>query len=99
MISEIRFHSACLADLRTTAEWYDQRGSWLVDEMHRELRQHLSYMRSYPHAARSLEAGFRQLPLKKFPFVIVVELLEDLLEVRAVFHTSRDPNNKLTPDE
>jgi hypothetical protein len=37
---------------------------------------------------------FRELPLKKFPFVIPYEVFQDEVVIYSVFHTSRNPTNK-----
>jgi len=34
---------------------------------------------------------FRELPLKKFPFVIIYEIFQNEVIIYSVFHTSRNP--------
>jgi len=37
---------------------------------------------------------FRELPLKRFPYVIIYENFQDLIIVYSVFNTSQDPTKK-----
>ena len=37
---------------------------------------------------------FRELPLKKFPFIIIYEIIAENVIIYSVFHTSRNPSNK-----
>lgn len=37
---------------------------------------------------------FRELPLKRFPYVIIYEKLQDKIIVYSVFNTSQDPSKK-----
>lgn len=38
--------------------------------------------------------AFRELPLKKFPFIIIYEVVRNTIIVYSVFNTHQDPNKK-----
>lgn len=37
----------------------------------------------------------RQTTVRKFPFVVIYEVFDNTFDVSAVFHTSRNPNDKI----
>lgn len=39
---------------------------------------------------------FRELPLKRFPYVIIYEQFKDQIIIYSVFNTDQDPNKKKT---
>lgn len=65
-------------------------------------KQFLSYLKGYfkilitnPKLfAIKNEPYFRELPLVKFPFVIIFEIYQDEVIIHSVFHTSRNHTKK-----
>ncbi|MBL7731821.1 MAG: hypothetical protein JNM88_11640 [Chitinophagaceae bacterium] len=55
--------------------------------MYSRLTQHPSYF-------GKVKKNFRQAALKRFPFVVVYEIIGYEVIVYAVFHTSRNPRSK-----
>jgi toxin ParE1/3/4 len=52
----------------------------------------------FPNAGRrDLETGCRERIVGRFPILIVCLVHPDMVEIIAVFHTSRDPASKRTP--
>lgn len=67
--------------------------SWVIaNKFKQELFDYLEKIQTNPLLEiRYLD--FRFMPMNRFPFVIIytVDLDEKLVEIRAIFHTSRDP--------
>ena len=65
-------------------------------------KQFLSYLKSYLKVLKAnpelfeikKKPYYRELPLVKFPFVIIYEIIENDIIIHSVFHTSRNPQNK-----
>ena len=94
-MARVTLHPQCAADLQQSVLWYETRGAGLGIQLMQELRHHLSYLQSYPRAGRMDYDLHRELPLKRFLYVVVyLDFAEELL-IKAIFHTSRNPNSKL----
>ena len=53
---------------------------------------------SFPRAARlDQETGCREAVVRGLPLLIIYTVTSDLIEIIAVFHTSRDPASKRLP--
>ena len=49
---------------------------------------------AHPEYFGKVKKNFRQAALKRFPFVIVYEIIKAEVVVFAVFHTSKNPKGK-----
>lgn len=48
-----------------------------------------------PHGPLKINTHFRQIPLKKFPYLVVYTVVGNEVVVARVFHMRRDPRTKL----
>jgi plasmid stabilization system protein ParE len=82
-------------EIGDSIEFYESRKKGLG-------KQFLSYLKSYINVLKlnpklfeiKKRPYYRELPLVKFPFVIIYEIVEDDIIIHSVFHTSRNPQNK-----
>lgn len=65
------------------------------DEFLKELVEYYKKLESHPMAFHKIKKNYRQVALKRFPYVILFEILKREVVIYAVFHTSRSPKNKL----
>lgn len=75
-------------------DWYEQRSLGLGDRFLESLESALFNIEHHPLHYGKIEGGYRQLKLKKFPYVIIYEIIENIVVVFAVFHESRNPELK-----
>ncbi|MEO5789111.1 type II toxin-antitoxin system RelE/ParE family toxin [Gelidibacter sp.] len=83
-------------EIDTALGWYESKQKGVGVEF-------LAYLESYFLALKEggaifqIKRGpcFRELPLKKFPFVIIYEIRANEIIVFSVFNTYQDPNKKL----
>lgn len=75
-------------------EWYEIQKPGLGEEFLSELNGYYKKLESTPEYYGKIKKEYRQISLKRFPFVIVYEIIENDVVVFAVFHTSRNPKNK-----
>lgn len=76
-------------------EWYESKQVGLGTDF-------LNYLDGYFQTLKNAKATFelkrkpvfRELPLKRFPFVIIYEKFRNQIIVYSVFNTSQDPNKK-----
>jgi plasmid stabilization system protein ParE len=76
--------------------WYETQKPGLGEELLDELDGVYLKLEAHPEYFGKVKKNFRQAALKRFPFVIVYEIIKTEVVVFAVFHTSRNPKNKFT---
>ena len=75
-------------------DWYELQRTGLGEEFLSELDGIYHKLQTHPEYFGKLKKNFRQAALKRFPFVIVFEIIKTEVVVFAVFHTSRNPKYK-----
>ncbi len=75
-------------------DWYKEQLSGLGNRFYKETNHHLTLIEKNPlwFPIRYAE-GLRELPVKKFPFLIIywTDETTSVVYVTSIFHTSRDP--------
>lgn len=75
-------------------QWYEQQKQGLGEEFLTELDSYYARLQSHPEYFGKIKKNFRQAALKRFPYVIVYEIIKTEVVVFAVFHTKRNPRLK-----
>ncbi len=75
-------------------DWYEQQSKGLGEVFLSELNSCYKKIEAQPAFYSKTEKNFRQLRLKRFPYVVVYEILKSEVVVFAVFHTSRNTKYK-----
>jgi toxin ParE1/3/4 len=81
-------------DLQESYDWYEERRTGLGEEFINEVDEYLDLVSKNPYRSPvQFSEKYRFALLKRFPFRIVYNIEEDenLVNVTAVFHTSRNP--------
>jgi|ERR1700722_2863859 plasmid stabilization system protein ParE len=81
-------------DLQDSYNWYEERSIGLGEQFIDEVDEYLDLISNNPYQfSVQFSEKYRFALLKRFPFRIVYNIAEDenLVNVTAVFHTSRDP--------
>lgn len=79
---------------RDAYDWYETQKPGLGEELLEELDAMYNKLALHPEYFGKVKKNFRQAALKRFPFVIVYEIIKTEVVVFAVFHTSRNPKGK-----
>lgn len=74
--------------------WYELQKTGLGEEFPDELDSIYRKIEIHPVYFGKIKKNFRQAALKRFPFVIVYEIIKTEVVVFAVFNTSRNPRYK-----
>jgi toxin ParE1/3/4 len=75
-------------------KWYEKQHAGLGEAMLTELNIYFNKIEQNPDAFKKVKDNFRQIALKRFPFVVVYEVIQNDIIVFAVFHTKRNPKFK-----
>ena len=78
-------------DLAETRAWYERRASGLGDDFLVVVDATLEAIRRSPEAHRAVIGSYRRALLKRFPYAVYYEFVEDEVVVYAVVHGSQDP--------
>ena len=92
MLLKIKIEPEARLDIQEAITWYNKKKRGLGKEFYKEVNLNFKLIREKPH----FEIRYDEvhcLPLKRFPYMIhyTYEKLRDLVTVRGVFHTSRNP--------
>ena len=81
-------------DIQKGIEWYSQHQKKLGEKFYLAVISRIDTLAVNPHFEIRYDQ-IRCLPIKKFPFMIhfTVDESKNLVVIRAVFHTSLDPEN------
>ena len=75
-------------------DWYEEQKQGLGEAFLTELDTCYLKLESHPNHYGKIKKNFRQVSLKRFPFVVVYEMIKKDVVVFAVFHTKRNPKRK-----
>ena len=78
-------------DVQEAYNWYESKRNLLGDSFIAELESYLNILEKEPQIFQVRKANRRYCPLKRYPYVIVYEIENDLVIVYAVFNTFKNP--------
>ena len=83
-----------IRDVQEAIDYYDEQQAGLGERFEATLNKHLLILQKNP-LFRIRYDKVRCLPVGKFPYMVhfTVDETEQFVVIRAVLHTSRDPNN------
>jgi len=92
MDRRVRYHPLFDCDVREAADWYDKRAAGLGDAFAETVRQCAAKIIADPERFAKLSMGCRYHRLKRFPYVLLFDLVDDELLMLGVLHTARSMN-------
>ena len=95
MNSSIRITEEAREDIDEAVEWYDEQKSGLGDLFLQRLNESFSAIQQNPASFKRVYRQLRQSALKKFPYVVLYKVENNIILIYCVFHTSKDPKKKL----
>ena len=94
MLNKIVFRDKALKELYQAYWWYEDRKEGLGELFFDEINSSLEVIKTKPEAFQIRYKKFHQIPIKKFPYVILYKIYASEIVIQAVFHTSRNPKTK-----
>jgi len=83
------------SDIINGYKWYEGKRFGLGKEFIDEVEQILKYIEQYPnHYQIKYRRKYREAILKRFPYLIIYEIIENLVVVYSVFPSKDNPNKK-----
>lgn len=81
-------------DIANAVEWYESRREGLGTEFLDDWENTIAYVVSNPLGFAKKRKSFRQAVLKKFPYLIIFEIVDNLVVVYAVIHGRKHPKER-----
>lgn len=90
---QIQIDSEAKLDIQEAVTWYNSQQKDLGRKFHIEIKEYFNYLKINPLYEIKYNT-VRCLPLKKFPYTLhyTVNEIDKIVIVRAVYHTSRNPD-------
>lgn len=82
-------------ELEAATIWYEENLSGLGIRFTDAFSDIIDYLEKNAHSHPKIEGEYRQLIMKKFPYFVIYKIENDAVKIIAVFHTSRNPENKI----
>lgn len=80
-------------DLQDAYDWYEDQKTGLGDQFVSQFKAACKSVIKSPEGYQSIRT-FRQIPLKRFPFLVLYDLIDGKIVVFGVFHTRKNPDKK-----
>ena len=80
-------------DFDNSYNYYFSKSNDIANLFYNQINSALSSIKEYPYLYQKVFANIRKFTLTKFPFVIYYQIQKSKIQVIAVFHTSRNPQN------
>jgi ParE toxin of type II toxin-antitoxin system, parDE len=97
MSDKIVFRDKALKELYQAFWWYEDRKEGLGELFFDEINSCLVVLKTNANSFQLKYKKFHQLPIKKFPYVILYKIYSSEIVIYGVFHTSRNPKLKYKP--
>ena len=88
----LEYRPEAFADVAEAFLWYESQRPGLGDQFENEVGGTIGLVAAMPEAAPIVLGRLRRALVHRFPFAIYYTIEGTVLEIRAVLHTSRDPN-------
>ena len=89
----IRFSSDADAELAEARQWYAHQREDLDLEFMDSVTEALTRVVRNPHVYPIVYRNLRRAVVRRFPFAIFFDIREDEIQVIAVYHSRRDPED------
>ncbi len=78
-------------DLKDAKKWYDLQLEKLGDDFLKEIRKTIFHIQKNPLQFQKVRKQTRRAIVKRFPYLIYFVVNDQVINVFAVFHSSRSP--------
>ena len=87
----VELHPSAKSELIDSIDWYNQEEPGLGYEFYDLVIEHIKRIHIFPEMWPDIYDGVRRLPVKKYPYSILYQELEDKFFIFAIMHDARKP--------
>jgi len=81
-------------DISDAIDWYESRQVNLGDRFYDDLISNIDYLITDPYSFGKKSGNHRELKLSIFPYLIIYDIIDDIVIIHAIFNTSKNPGKK-----
>ncbi len=78
-------------EIADSIEWYEAQETGLGRRFEATLESIIELIRRNPKKFTKVDGEVRRTIVRRFPFIILFTVTDDIISIFAVFHTSRNP--------
>ena len=90
----VLFEDGAKIDIADSYDWYKKISETLANNFLLEIKKTIDYLEINPLQFKITYKDFRQVPLKKYPFVLVYRIDNNIVKIYRTFPTRKNPNKK-----
>jgi len=94
MIPLLIFKDEARDDVLKAAEWYGEKQTGLNEKFLTAIEEAIERILKHPTDGRIVYKSYREIPVKKFPYLIVYEIFLHSIVIYMIFHTRQNPKKK-----
>ncbi len=94
MIYELVIKEEAVFEITESYLYYESKSLGLDDRFVNQLETYLDRITQFPFHFEVKRKPYREAFIKKFPFLIIYEIIETQVVVYSVFNTNRNPTKK-----
>jgi len=95
MVFKLKILKLAETEINESINFYESRRAGLGKRYLGYLKAYFKILQTHPELFEIKRPPYyRELPLKKFPFVIIYEIYQKEILIHSVFHTSKNPTKK-----
>lgn len=87
------WHRRAMSEFLNAVDYYDNQEEGLGARFADHVDAAIQFIDSDPLRPRCIDDSYRKMPVRKFPYLIIYEMLEDEVKIVAISHTSRRPGS------
>jgi mRNA-degrading endonuclease RelE of RelBE toxin-antitoxin system len=93
ILYKIKIYTGALQDIQETTDWYNFKSQGLGTRYQSQVKRQINSLKNNPFLFAVRYTNVHCMLIKKFPFVVhfTINKKHSLVEVFAVYHTSRNP--------
>lgn len=94
MANKVKISSLAQKDLTESWEWYEEQSIGLGDRFSNIIYNDINVIAKDPFVYKKVKCDLREFVVNEFPYLIIYEYYDDVVNIIRIFHTSRNPKLK-----
>ena len=92
---KLELRKRALNQMQKSYDFYESKSTGLGERFLSTIEEYFERIADNPKLFQIKREEIREVYIKYFPFVIVYQIVKETIIVYSVFHTSRNPSNKI----
>lgn len=94
MANKVKISVRAQKDLTESYEWYEEQSIGLGDRFSKIIYRDINVITKDPFVYKKVKRNLREFVVDEFPYLIIYEYDDGIVNIIRIFHTSRNPRLK-----